>query len=197
VGSNELRIWESTPRVASTASTAPKRQCFSRNSRRHSRRRRIMVLGFAPNRHDRTEDGRRPQKGWIARSGSARGRAVSNVPPPQHLCLPLLPPLNRGLLFAWSSMDARYLRGCGCLALIDSCQQEMNAQNGFGQSWMSWSRCLRMPPRQRSMRATCRRREAADGTQRRSSGCASAWPLVHVANRGRGFWRATELVPVV
>jgi hypothetical protein len=150
-----------------------------------------MVLGFAPNRHDRTADGRRSQKGWIgSRSGPARGRAVSNVPPPQHLCLPLLPPLNRGLLFAWSSMDARYLRGCGCLALIDSCQQEMNAQNGFGQSWMSWSRCLRMPPRQRSMRATCRRREAADGTQRRSSGCASAWALVHVVNRGRGFWRA-------
>jgi hypothetical protein len=36
----------------------------------------------------------------------------------------------------------------------------MNAQNGFGQSWMSCSRYLRMPPRQHSMRATCRRQQA-------------------------------------
>jgi hypothetical protein len=32
------------------------------------------------------------KKGWIgSRSGPARGRAVSNVPPPTHLCLPYCP----------------------------------------------------------------------------------------------------------
>jgi len=38
--------------------------------------------------------------------------------------------------------------------------------------------------------AASHRREAADGTKRRSSECASFWPLVRVAERGSGFWSA-------
>jgi hypothetical protein len=77
-----------------------------------------------------------------------------------------------------------------CLALIDSCQQKMIAQSGFGQSWMSWPRCPRTRSRRRSMRATSRRREVADGTQRRSSGCVSASPKVHGAKPGSDLWMA-------
>jgi hypothetical protein len=147
-----------------------------------------MVLGFAPNRHDRIEDGCRPQRGWIgSRSGPARGRAVSNVPPPKHSCLSLVPPLKSGapLCLDGSEVSA----GRVCLALIDSCRQKMIAQNGFGQSWMSWPRWLRMRSRQRSMRETSHRREAADGMQRRSSECASASPKVRGAKPGSDLWR--------
>jgi hypothetical protein len=52
--------------------------------------------------------------------------------------------------------------------------------------------CLRLRSRQRSTRATCRRRDAADGTKPRSSECASAWPLVSVLKNGRTLWSATD-----
>ena len=41
-----------------------------------------------------------------------------------------------------------------------------------------------------SMSAASHRREAADGTKRRSSECASFLPLVRVVERGSGFWSA-------
>ena len=80
----------------------PKRQCFSRNSRRHSRPRRTMVPGFAPNRHDRIEDGCRPQRGVdSSRSGPARGRAVSNVPPLDICVCPYAPAKSGAPLYVF------------------------------------------------------------------------------------------------
>ena len=40
------------------------------------------------------------------------------------------------------------------------------------------------------MSAASRRREAAYGTKRRRSECASFWPLVRIAERGSAFWSA-------
>ena len=120
--------------------------------------------------------------------GTCSGKSGFKCTTPRHLCWSFLPPLVRGplsVILDGSEASA----GRTCLALIDTCQPKMIAQNGFGQSWMSWPRCLQMRPRQRSMRERSRRRGAADGTQRRSSGCANGSPKVHGAKPGSDLWR--------
>jgi len=128
--------------------------------------------------------------GWIVRGRDLLGEERFQMYHPSTSVFVLTPPPNRGLLFTYSSMEARHLRGRACLALIGSCRQKKIAQNGFGQSWMGWPSCLQMRSRQRSMRETSHRREAAGGTQRKSSGCASAWPKVRGAKPGSDLWRA-------
>jgi hypothetical protein len=90
--------------------------------------------------------------------GTCSGKSGFNVPP-LNMVLALTAPLNRGLFVCVVLGGSEVSTGgrCVCLAIIDSSQQKMLAQNGFGQSWMSWPRCLRLRSRQRSMRATCRR----------------------------------------
>jgi hypothetical protein len=184
-GSNELQIRQSTAmlRRSTRAKTCDPRRRKNQTGSVYSQQpttfetRRTMVLGFAPNRHDRNQR-------WVPISKGVDRFNLWTSTSRQHLCLPSPPPLNRGPSLRSPRWRQGYLGGCGCLALIDSCQQTMIARNDFGQSWMSWSRCLRMRPRQRSMCATCLRREGADGTQRKSSGCASASLRVRGAKRG-------------
>jgi hypothetical protein len=159
-----------------------------------------MVLGFAPNRHDRIEDGCRPQKGVDRfEVGTCSGKSGFKCTTPSTFVCVLTASAKSGAPLCVFLDGSEVSAGRVCLALIDSCQQKMIAQNGFGQSWMSWPRCLQMRSRQRSMRETSHRREAADGTQRRSSGCASASPKVHGAKPGSDLWRVavrlTQPVP--
>jgi hypothetical protein len=55
----------------------------------------------------------------------------------------------------------------------------------FRPPWTSSPRCQRLRPRQRSMGAMFRRREASAGTRRRSSECESVWPLARGAKHGK------------
>ena len=63
-------------------------------------------------------------------------------------------------------------------------------RRGFGCSCKSWPRCALLRPQYSPMSAASRRREAAYGTKRRRSECASFWPLVRIAERGSAFWSA-------
>jgi hypothetical protein len=130
------------------------------------------------------------KRGWIVRGRDLLGEERFQMYHRPTFVFVLTAPAKTGAPLCVCLDRSEVSAGRVCLALIDSCQQKMTAQNGFGQSWMSWPRCPRTRSRRRSMRATSRRREVADGTQRRSSGCVSASPKVHGAKPGSDLWMA-------
>ncbi len=139
----------------------------------------------------------RSNRRWVSTSkgvdrfevGTCSGKSGFKCTTPSNFGLVLTAPAKSGAPPCVFLDGSDASAGRVCLALIDSCRPKMIARNGFGQSWMSWPRCLQMRSRQRSMRETFHRREAADGTQRRWSGCASASPKVHGAKLGSDLWK--------
>jgi hypothetical protein len=73
------------------------------------------------------------KRGWIgSRSGPARGRAVSNVPPPQHLCLPVQGDAEAGPRKARRRASASLSHSCArpdrnARSLHGQCRQEGRA----------------------------------------------------------------------
>jgi hypothetical protein len=137
-----VRLWgsrQSTARVASTASTAPGASVLLATAEDIQDAAAQWSLALRRIATIELKMGADLKRGWIgSRSGPARGERLQMYHP-HDICPCPYRPLNRGLPFAWSSMDARYLRGVQCLA-APTFEQKTIAQIGFGQCRMSWSR---------------------------------------------------------